>query len=66
MRLNLTNVVVYVPEIVSAWTNLGGNVQVLRERQQLLHGHREELDVLRTHQCYRDRVRRRSTRHRTS
>lgn len=27
MLLNLTNVAVYVPEIVSAWTNLGGNVQ---------------------------------------
>ena len=27
MLLNLTNVAVYVPEIVSAWTNLGGTTQ---------------------------------------
>ena len=27
MLLNLTNVAVYVPEIVSSWTNLGGTTQ---------------------------------------
>ena len=35
-------------------------------QQQLLHGHREELNVLRSLQRYRDGVRRRTTRHRTS
>ena len=27
MLLNLTNVAVYAPEIVSSWTNLGGTTQ---------------------------------------
>lgn len=27
MLLNLTNVAVYVPEIVASWTNLGGTTQ---------------------------------------